>query len=63
MAEAVRAVSFTLERGGAIGIVGKPGCCKSVTALSVMRPRNWSGAQTSGFGPPDMSAAFWDRRS
>src|SRR5919107_1127464 len=34
---AVDGVSFTLERGELLGLVGESGCGKSVTALSVMR--------------------------
>ncbi len=34
---AVRGVSFRLERGEVVGIVGESGCGKSVTALSIMR--------------------------
>jgi peptide/nickel transport system ATP-binding protein len=34
---AVDGVSFDLNRGGALGIVGESGCGKSVTALSLMR--------------------------
>ena len=34
---AVNDVSFTLEPGQALGIVGESGCGKSVTALSIMR--------------------------
>ncbi|MGB9867681.1 MAG: ABC transporter ATP-binding protein [Bacillota bacterium] len=35
--KAVRGVSFGVERGEAVAIVGESGCGKSVTALSVMR--------------------------
>jgi len=37
VAEAVNDVSFTLERGETVGLVGESGCGKSVTALSIMR--------------------------
>ena len=35
--KAVDDVSFTIEQGQTLGIVGESGCGKSVTALSVMR--------------------------
>jgi len=37
IARAVDGVSFTVEPGEAVGLVGESGCGKSVTALSVMR--------------------------
>ena len=37
LAKAVDGVSFTLDRGRTLAIVGKSGCGKSVTALSLMR--------------------------
>jgi oligopeptide/dipeptide ABC transporter ATP-binding protein len=35
--KAVKGVSFAIEEGGVLGIVGESGCGKSVTALSIMR--------------------------
>jgi oligopeptide transport system ATP-binding protein len=35
--KAVDGISFSVPRGGSIGIVGESGCGKSVTALSIMR--------------------------
>jgi oligopeptide transport system ATP-binding protein len=35
---AVDGVSFLLEKGKTLGIVGESGCGKSVTALSIMGP-------------------------
>ena len=35
--QAVRGVSFTLERGKSLGVVGESGCGKSVTAKSIIR--------------------------
>lgn len=35
-AQAVRGVSFSLERGQTLGIVGESGCGKSITVMSLM---------------------------
>ena len=35
-ADAVRAVSFSMERGQTLGLIGESGCGKSITALSLM---------------------------
>ena len=35
--QAVRGVSFTLEKGRSLGLVGESGCGKSVTAKSIIR--------------------------
>jgi peptide/nickel transport system ATP-binding protein len=35
-ADALRDVSFTLERGGTLGLIGESGCGKSITALALM---------------------------
>ncbi len=45
LARAVDGVSFTLQRGRTLGLVGESGCGKSVTSLSIMRlvpdPPGW----------------------
>ena len=46
--QAVRGVSFDLERGEAIGIVGESGCGKSVTMMSIMRLLSDNGKLVSG---------------
>ena len=35
-ADALRGVSFTLERGQTLGLIGESGCGKSITALALM---------------------------
>jgi len=37
LARAVDGVSYTLDRGETVGVVGESGCGKSVTALSILR--------------------------
>lgn len=37
LVRAVSDVSFTLERGSVVGLVGESGCGKSITALSILR--------------------------
>ncbi len=45
---AVDAISFTLEKGKVLGIVGESGCGKSVTALSILRLIDAPGQIKSG---------------
>jgi oligopeptide/dipeptide ABC transporter ATP-binding protein len=45
---AVNGVSFTVDEGSVLGIVGESGCGKSVTALSLMRLIDPPGQVTSG---------------
>jgi oligopeptide/dipeptide ABC transporter ATP-binding protein len=55
--KAVDGVSFTIEKGKVLGIVGESGCGKSITALSIMRllpePRGRIVSGTITFHPPD----------
>ena len=46
-AEALRGVSFALDRGEALGLIGESGCGKSITALALMGLLP-EGAQLSG---------------
>jgi oligopeptide/dipeptide ABC transporter ATP-binding protein len=46
--EAVRDVSFTIERGENLGLVGESGCGKTTTATSVIRNLSPNGKITSG---------------
>jgi len=45
---AVNGISFTVDEGSVLGIVGESGCGKSVTALSLMRLIDPPGQVTSG---------------
>jgi oligopeptide/dipeptide ABC transporter ATP-binding protein len=45
---AVNGVSFTVDEGSVLGLVGESGCGKSVTALSIMRLIDPPGRVTSG---------------
>jgi oligopeptide/dipeptide ABC transporter ATP-binding protein len=45
---AVNGVSFTVDEGRVLGLVGESGCGKSVTALSIMRLIDPPGRVTSG---------------
>ena len=57
---AVRGVSFNLDRGEAIGIVGESGCGKSVTMMSIMRLLSDNGKIAGGeiiFDGKDISKA------
>lgn len=44
--KAVDGVSFSLQRGEVLGLVGESGCGKSLTALSLMRLLPKGGART-----------------
>jgi len=46
--EVVRGVSFSLEKGETLGIVGESGCGKTVTGLAIMRLLPPNGRITSG---------------
>jgi len=57
---AVDGVSFTVDRGQVLGIVGESGCGKSVTMLSIMRLLSARQSQTTGsvtFDGEDLLAA------
>jgi peptide/nickel transport system ATP-binding protein len=45
---AVEGVSFVIERGEVLGLVGESGCGKSVTSLSIMRLVPWPGRVVAG---------------
>ncbi|MEK6598825.1 MAG: ABC transporter ATP-binding protein [Deltaproteobacteria bacterium] len=46
--KAVRGVSFSIDKGKTLGLVGESGCGKSVTALSIMRLVSFPGKIVQG---------------
>ncbi len=46
--QAVRGVSFTLDKGEALGIVGESGSGKSVTSMSIMNLVSYPGRVKEG---------------
>ena len=46
--EALRGVSFALERGQTLGLIGESGCGKSMTALALMRLLPENGLVSAG---------------
>ncbi len=64
LVKAVDDVSFTVDRGEMVGLVGESGCGKSITALSIMRlispPGRISGGRIT-FRGEDLTAASQDR--
>ncbi|MDD7794013.1 ABC transporter ATP-binding protein [Clostridium sp. 'White wine YQ'] len=46
--KSVRGISFSLEKGEALGIVGESGCGKSVTMMSIMKLLQENGKITGG---------------
>jgi oligopeptide/dipeptide ABC transporter ATP-binding protein len=64
LVRAVDGVSFHLEEGELLGLVGESGCGKSITALSLMRLVGPPGRVTGGeirFGGENLLAATEDR--
>ena len=56
--QAVRGVSFYVDKGEAIGVVGESGCGKSVTMMSIMRLLSENGKVVDGeviFGDRDIT--------
>src|SRR5260221_9763339 len=61
LVRAVDGVSFHLDRGELLGLVGESGCGKSMTALSIMRLIAPPGKVVAGeilFARPDLLAVF-----
>ena len=45
---AVNRVSFSVDKGNTLAIVGESGCGKSVTALSILGTKTFPGGQPTG---------------
>ena len=64
LVRAVNDVSFYIDEGEMLGLVGESGCGKSITALSIMRliaPPGRIAAGSIGFKAEDLTAATPDR--
>ena len=55
---AVDGVSFDVDEGECVGVVGESGCGKSTTGLSIMRLLPNNGHLTGGLGHPPRVATW-----